>query len=140
MVKAMDQFNLALLKIWAEICGMWSLWQILHAHFDNLASQLVREGKNGQVYRLGFCFLQWYANFTFQDQQRFYSFQFPDRTVPVQVPLFHEFCEFGILFKKCPGKIASIITNISMQEEYFCNWCYLFPSLNKKIKRQITPK
>lgn len=117
----MDQFNI----FFSPQNPSWNLWRVISAHKCHIPPWYVGIAvtEDRQVHCLGFCSLPSYVNFRrFQGQERSHSLQLPGRTVLVQLALLCTLCEFGILLRKCPGKVSSIITIVSLQSEYFCNW------------------
>ena len=111
MVKAMDRFNL----VFSPQNLSWYLWHVISTtntatSLDKLALQLFREWKDGQVYSLSFCFLQWYDNFIrFQGQQRSYSLQFPGRMVLAQLLCFMNYVNLEHYWEKVLEKLLVLL-------------------------------
>lgn len=121
MIKAMDQLNV----FFFPQNPSWNLWCVISAHKCCTPPWYVgiADTKDRPVHSLGFCFLQWYANFRrFRVQERSHALQLPGRIVLAQLASLCTLCESGIVLGKYSGKVSSIITIVSLQSEYLCSW------------------
>lgn len=133
MVREIDQLHI----VFFTQTPSWNLWHAIYIHkslFGMLVLQPLKKWKDGQVYSLSFCFPWKCVHFIKSVQVSFSAISWHN-------------CAWSSCFGLCIMWIWNIIHKMSRKSFwYYYYFCFifeidikdLFPSSNKKVKRQVT--